>query len=140
VGWLQPSCRPTRIGSTRQGAFYIFEHLVGENIYRYNKSLTSLECQASELANSDTRPRPTTDHNAMLTLGDRPMNRPCPLCALRRVCGNVTALPLFLEVLYYTSGHCTTTNSLRIHLCNRLAGRPASYAAPWSMDSTIVYV
>ena len=38
---------------------YTFEHLVGENIHRYPMSLTSLECPASKLVNSDTRPRPT---------------------------------------------------------------------------------
>jgi hypothetical protein len=31
----------------------------GENTHRYPTSLTSLECQVSELANSDTCPRPT---------------------------------------------------------------------------------
>jgi hypothetical protein len=33
--------------------------LVGENIQSYHMSLTSLECQVTELANSDTCPRPT---------------------------------------------------------------------------------
>ena len=39
---------------------YIFAHLVGENIHRPAMSLTSLECQVSELVNSDACPCPTT--------------------------------------------------------------------------------
>jgi HrpA-like RNA helicase len=39
---------------------YIFEYLVGENIHRYPMSLTRLECQVSELVDSDACPRPTT--------------------------------------------------------------------------------
>ena len=35
-----------------------FEHFVGENMHRYPMSLTSLECQVSELVNSDTCLRP----------------------------------------------------------------------------------
>ena len=41
-------------------------HLVGENIHRYPMSLTSLERQVSELVNSDTCPRPTTQVNVHL--------------------------------------------------------------------------
>ena len=44
----------------RYAPLYRFEHLVGENIHRYPMTLTSLECQVSELVNSDACPRPTT--------------------------------------------------------------------------------
>jgi hypothetical protein len=47
---------------------YIFEHLVGENIHRYPMSLTSLQCQASELVDSDACPRP------MAPLSPSPLN------------------------------------------------------------------
>ena len=39
---------------------YIFEQLLGENVHRSTMSLTSLECQVSELGDSDACPRPTT--------------------------------------------------------------------------------
>ena len=39
---------------------YILEHLVGENMHRYHMSITRLECQVSELVDSDTCPHPTT--------------------------------------------------------------------------------
>ena len=39
---------------------YIFEHLVGENIDRYPMPLTILECQVSELVDSDACRRVTT--------------------------------------------------------------------------------
>ena len=51
------AARPT----TPQPLVYIFEGLVGENNHRYPMSLASLECQVSELVNSNTCPRPTTD-------------------------------------------------------------------------------
>ena len=48
---------------------------VGESINRHPMSLTSLECPASELVNSDTCPRPTTQHSELrlggLTMGTR---------------------------------------------------------------------
>ena len=47
---------------------YILEHLVGENIYRYPMSLTSLECQVSELVSSDACSRPTTHRRGQRVL------------------------------------------------------------------------
>jgi hypothetical protein len=38
---------------------YILEHLVGENMHRSAMSITRLECQVSELVNSDACPCPT---------------------------------------------------------------------------------
>jgi hypothetical protein len=47
----------------------IFEHLVGENIYRSTMSITCLECQASKLINSDACPRPTTQETEVAWRG-----------------------------------------------------------------------
>jgi hypothetical protein len=49
--------------------------VVGENIHRHPMSLTSLECQVSELVNGDTCPRPTTQ---VRSLSPRGSSQPAP--------------------------------------------------------------
>ena len=59
-------------------------HLVGENTHRYPMPLTSSDCQAFKLVNSDGWPRPTTAGAG----GERPTRHPVP-----RQCGGQQPQP-----------------------------------------------